>query len=96
MVATEPIDFRKGADGIAQYCRQKFNSDPRSGILFVFTNRARTMIRVLFYDGNGYWLATKRLSKGKFSSWKRVSSGLENYSSTELIQQLQMVVKKNQ
>ena len=63
-LAVEPVDFRKQIDGLVSLCRSKLSFDSRSGQLFVFTNRARTMIRVLCYEENGYWLATKRLSRG--------------------------------
>src|SRR3954465_4996282 len=69
LVAVEAIDGRKGIDAIAQLCREKLNADPFSGYLFIFRTRRGTAIRVLQYDGQGYWLATKRLSKGRFRWW---------------------------
>jgi len=66
LVAVEPVDFRKGIDGLCALCRQKLGTDPFSGILFVFTNKSRQALRVLCYDGQGYWLCHKRLSKGRF------------------------------
>jgi transposase len=60
---------RKGIDAIAQLCREKLNADPFSGYLFIFRTRRGTAIRVLQYDGQGFWLATKRLSKGRFKWW---------------------------
>lgn len=80
LLATQPADFRRGIDGMVAVCRQHLAQDPRSGTLFVFINRARTMVRVLVYEGNGFWLMTKRLSKGKFIGWPSGSdpvSGLE-------------------
>ncbi len=68
-IGVESIDFRKGMDGIAQICRVLFNKDPFSGSVFVFRNRACTSVKVLVYDGTGFWLSTKRLSKGKFHWW---------------------------
>jgi len=65
-VAVEPLDFRKGIDGLCAVCRQWLALDPFSGILFVFVNRSRQAIRVLAYDGQGYWLCHKRLSRGRF------------------------------
>jgi transposase len=64
LVAVEAIDGRKGIDAIAQLCREKLNADPFSGYLFIFRTRRDTAIRVLQYDGQGFWLATKRLSTG--------------------------------
>ena len=69
MVAVEPIDFRAGIDGIARICKQELQTDPFGGWLFVFRNRRRTAIRVLSYDGQGFWLCHKRLSSGKFRYW---------------------------
>lgn len=69
LLAAEPADFRCGIDGFVAICRQQLKQEPRFGILFVFINRKKTMIRALSYDGTGFWLMTKRLSKGKFSYW---------------------------
>lgn len=69
LLATRCADFRKGIDGMAAICRLELAKDPRSGTLFVFINRSRTMIRALQYDGSGFWLMTKRLSKGTFQGW---------------------------
>jgi len=49
----EPVDFRKGIDGLAAICRQVLRADPFSGTCFVFGNRTRTAIKVLIYDGQG-------------------------------------------
>ena len=75
LLAIQPIDFRKGIDGFVAACQGVLESNPRDGQYFVFINRARTMVRLLHYDGNGYWLATKRLSKGHFPRWPNAVSG---------------------
>jgi transposase len=69
LVAVEPQDFRKGIDGLCRICREVLASDPFSGSVFVFRSRRGTAIRVLSYDGQGFWLSTKRLSKGHFRYW---------------------------
>ena len=69
LVAVEAVDFRKGIDSLAQLCRSKLAADPFSGCVFVFRSRRATAIKVLVYDGMGFWLATKRLSKGRFRWW---------------------------
>ena len=69
LVAVEPADFRKGIDGLAELCRQRLRQDPFEGVLFVFRNRRATSIKVLVYDGQGFWLCQKRLSKGRFVWW---------------------------
>jgi len=69
LVAVRPVDFRKGIDGIAQLCRARLGADPFSGTVFVFQNRSRTALRILVYDGQGFWLCHKRMSIGKFRWW---------------------------
>ena len=66
LVAIDAIDGRKGIDSLAQLCREKLDADPFSGCLFIFRSRRGTAIRILAYDGQGFWLATKRLSQGPF------------------------------
>jgi len=78
-VAIEAVDFRKGIDGLCRLCRDKMKADPFSGSLFVFRNRKGTSIKLLLYDGQGYWMCQKRLSQGRFNWWphsanKQVSS----------------------
>ncbi len=74
LIAIQPADFRQGIDGLAALCKQRLNCEPRSGTLFVFINRNKTMVRALVYENNGFWLMTKRLSKGKFSGWPTVNN----------------------
>ncbi|MBL4831867.1 MAG: IS66 family insertion sequence element accessory protein TnpB [Aliivibrio sp.] len=79
LLAIAPADFRLGIDGLAAICRRQLKQNPSNGTLFVFINRNKTMIRTLAYDGSGFWLMTKRLSKGKFTEWPKnttVVSGL--------------------
>ena len=69
LAAIDAVDGRKGIDSLAALCRQKLLSDPFSGCLFVFRTRSGSAIKILVYDGQGFWLATKRLSKGRFRWW---------------------------
>ncbi len=69
LLAVEPVDFRNGIDGLARVCRQTLQSDPFSGYVFIFRNKKASSIKVLMYDGQGFWLAQKRLSKGRFKWW---------------------------
>jgi len=69
LVAIEAVDLRKGIDGLAQLCREKLGADPFSGCLFIFRSRRATAIKVLAFDGQGFWMAQKRLSKGRFVWW---------------------------
>ena len=66
LVATEPVDFRKGIDGLCRLCRTHLGENPFSGTVFVFFNRSRKALRLLLYDGQGFWLCHKRLSQGRF------------------------------
>jgi transposase len=69
LLAVEPVDFRKGIDGLVQVCRERLKADPSAGALFVFSNRRRRALKLLCYDGQGYWLCQKRLSQGRFGWW---------------------------
>ena len=69
LVAIEPADFRKGVDGLAGVCKEVLQQDPFGGCVFVFRNRAATAIKVLVYDGQGFWQCHKRLSPGRFGWW---------------------------
>jgi len=69
LLAVEPVDFRKGIDGLAALCRQKLATDPMEGALFVFRSRSARALKILVYDGQGFWLCQKRLSTGRFHWW---------------------------
>lgn len=69
LVCVEPIDFRNGIDGLAQCCKAALGEDPFRGTVFVFRNRRGTAVKVLAYDGQGFWLCQKRLSQGRFRWW---------------------------
>ena len=71
LVAVEPVDFRKGIDGLVAVCRQRLQADPMSGAVFVFGSRNRRSIKILVYDGQGFLLCQKRLSEGRFTWWPR-------------------------
>ena len=72
----DPEDFRKGIDSLCATCRKVLQDDPFSGHLFVFRNRSKTGIKLLAYDGQGFWLFQKRLSKGKFKWWPESSNAV--------------------
>ena len=67
-VATCYVDFRKGINGLAAFCKNTFALEPFSGSLFLFYNKSRTTIKILAYDGQGFTLFIKRLSQGKFKA----------------------------
>lgn len=71
LVAIDAVDFRCGIDGLARIAKDKLATDPFSGCLLVFRNRSQTSIKVLAYDGQGFWLCTKRLSENRFRYWPK-------------------------
>lgn len=83
-LAIEPSDFRKQIDGHVALIKQHLKQDPRSGALYVFINRAKTMIRAISYQDNGYWVATKRLSRGTFRGWPKSNEPVSKSTSKEL------------
>ena len=83
-VALEDVDFRKGIDGLAAVCREHHQQNPFSGTLFLFRNKQRSALKILVYDGQGFWLCTKRLSKGKFHWWPKHERDSVNIQANEL------------
>ncbi|MGH7208153.1 MAG: IS66 family insertion sequence element accessory protein TnpB [Nitrospiraceae bacterium] len=71
LLAVDPADFRRGIDGLGRLCREVLRTDPGGGAVFVFRNRRATSLRLLTYDGQGFWLCQKRLSTGRFRWWPR-------------------------
>jgi transposase len=84
LVGVEPIDFRNGIDGLARACREVFKADPFSGWLFVFRNRRQTALRILVYDGQGFWLAHKRLSNSRFRWWPASAAAVTTLEAHQL------------
>ncbi len=76
LLAVAPIDFRVGIDRLAALCKSKLELDPFSGMVFAFTNKTRCAVKVLMYDGNGFWLCMKRFSKGKLAWWPTNSQAI--------------------
>jgi transposase len=88
LVAIEAVDLRKGIDSLAQLCRERLNADPFSGCLFIFRGRRGTAIKILTFDGQGFWIAHKRLSKGRFGWWptgKEPARALEAHQAQVLL-----------
>lgn len=84
LLAIEPIDFRKGIDSISSVCKQKLAEDPFSGAVFVFTNRRKTAVKILVYNGSGFWLCLKRFSKGTLSFWPKKDCKIYDISAPHL------------
>ena len=84
-LAIEPVDFRKGIDGLGAVCRPRLGDNPLEGAVSVFRNRSGTSLTLLLYDGQGYWMMLKRLSKGRFSWWPNSADARVPLSARELI-----------
>lgn len=85
-LCVEPCDMRKSFNGLHDTVTTKLSEDPRSGTLFAFTNKRRSLLKILYWDGSGLWVLAKRLEKGTFS-WPKgsdVSGGKLRLSATAL------------
>ena len=79
VVATRPVDFRKGHDGLAAVVEREFGLDPYSGVAVVFRPKRADRVKVLWWDGTGLVLASKRLEQGRFA-WPVVRDGVMRLS----------------
>jgi transposase len=84
LVAVDVVDFRKGIDGLVAFCKKGLDQDAFGGTMFVFRNRRGTAIKVLVYDGQGFWLCQKRLSVGRFGFWPQSSDRVKSLDAHEL------------
>ena len=71
-LATEPCDMRKSFNGLSIVVQNKLRADPQSGAAFLFTNKRRNLLKILYWDGSGLWVLSKRLEKGRYS-WPKHS-----------------------
>ena len=83
MVATRPVDFRKGAEGLATLVREAMMADPFSGAVYVFRAKRADRIKLLWWDGTGVCLMAKRLEDGRFQ-WPKVQDGTLRMSAAQL------------
>jgi transposase len=90
-LAVGPTDLRLGFEGLAGLVRHRFKEDPLSGHLFLFTNRGRNRVKMLYWDGSGLWVCAKRLEKGCFS-WPRPEEPPENGALGILPQELTLLL----
>ncbi len=83
LVATKPVDFRKGMDGLAAYVQQNLQTDPFSGVVYVFRSKRADKVKLLFWDQTGLVLVTKRLEDGRFR-WPAIQDGVMRLSPAQL------------
>jgi transposase len=88
-VAIEAVDMRKGFEGLYGLVRDQLGADPLSGHLFLFSNRTRTRLKALVWDGSGLWVCAKRLEKGRFR-WPEAKE--KQHSVTMRAEELAMLV----
>jgi transposase len=83
MVATKPVDFRKGAEGLAALVRDEMKANPFSGAVYVFRAKRADRIKLVFWDGTGVCLFVKRLEDGKFQ-WPKIEDGVIRLTAAQL------------
>ena len=83
MVATKPVDFRKGAEGLAALVRETMGADPFSGTIYVFRARRADRVKLIYWDGTGVCLFAKRLEDGRFR-WPNIEDGVIRLSAAQL------------
>jgi transposase len=83
MVATKPVDFRKGMEGLATLVRESMRADPFSGAVYVFRAKRADRIKLVFWDGTGLCLFAKRLEDGIFR-WPKIEDGVMRLSAAQL------------
>ena len=83
MVATRPVDFRKGADGLAALVRETMGADPFCGAVYVFRAKRADRVKLIFWDGTGVCLFAKRLEDGEFR-WPKLQDGVLRLSAAQL------------
>lgn len=79
LMAVKPVDFRKGMDGLAAMVKEELRTDPFSGVIYVFRAKRADRVKLVFWDGTGLVLVSKRLGEGKFR-WPRIEDGLMRLS----------------
>ena len=82
LVATKPVDFRKGADGLVALVRETLGHDPFAGTIFVFRSKRADRLKILVWDGSGLVLVWKRLENGAFR-WPPISDGVMRLTASQ-------------
>ena len=88
-IAVGFVDSRRGIDGLKALCERQGQENPFAGHLFIFRNRSGTSVKLLTYDGGGFWLCQKRFSSGKLAWWPTTDSEARSLRAIELMVMLQ-------
>ena len=83
MLATRPVDFRKGMDGLAILVRETMGTDPFCGTVYVFRAKRADRVKLIYWDGTGVVLVAKRLEEGRFC-WPRIEDGVVHLSAAQI------------
>jgi transposase len=83
LVATKPVDFRKGMDGLAALVKEQLRADPFSGVVYVFRAKRADRVKLVWWDGSGLCLLAKRLEEGQFR-WPKIEDGVMRLTPTQL------------
>jgi transposase len=83
LVATKPVDFRKGMDGLAALVKEQLRADPFSGVVYVFRAKRADRVKLIWWDGTGLMLLAKRLEDGQFR-WPKVEDGVMRLTAAQL------------
>jgi len=89
----QPVDGRKGLDSCIAFVKKEFSVDPMDGSFFIFINKSKIIISILFYDGQGFWLARKRISQGKFPAWPK-ESRINSVVATQLFWAVKKIISE--
>lgn len=79
------VDFRNQHEGLTSICRNVLYKEPSAGAVFLFRNKCRNAVKLLYYDGQGWWVAHKKLEKGKFRVWPEDAEKLSSLQAHELL-----------
>ena len=83
LMATKPVDFRRGVYGLAALAKEDLHVDPFSGVIYVFRSKRADRVKLIFWDGTGMVLVSKRLDQGKFR-WPKIEDGVMRLASSQL------------
>lgn len=83
LIATKPVDFRKGMDGLAAFVKEELRTDPFSGVIYVFRAKRADRVKLVFWDGTGVVLVSKRLEDGEFR-WPKIEDGALRLTAAQL------------